>query len=98
MGEKFYVDKLRVKINAALNMTFKTAPPQVGVENCRVGLGLVATLKSSDDQETVFRLLSAMRAASASDPAIRDDVQQRLKEIETARKTAEEIAPASWRN
>ena len=93
MGEVFDVDATSVKVNAALNMTIKTSPPATGVENCRVGLELVAGLMTSGDYDTASKLLSALRTA-ATDSTVRDEVQRRIKEIESARKTAEQLGPA----
>jgi hypothetical protein len=92
MAETFDVDGLGVKADAALRLGPKSALPDSAAENIDAVLALSNDLARADDYATAARVCAALQPAAARDPSLRAQLQQRQREIVTARDAADRFA------
>jgi hypothetical protein len=93
MADAFDVDGLGVKADAALRLGPKSGSAEsAAAENIDAVLGLSRELASADDFATAARVCAALQPAAARDAAMRAQLQQRQRELVTARDAADRFA------
>lgn len=94
MAEKFEVDPLAIKADAALRIGPKSTVPDIAAENVSAAMELAGALARADDYATSMRVCAAMQpaAAASGNAALRAQLQQRQHELTTARDAADRYA------
>jgi hypothetical protein len=92
MSEKFEVDGLGVKADAALRIGPKSASPDQATENVIAAIDLSDELAKVDDFVIAIRVCSALQPQTAGNAALRSQLQQHIHDLSTARDAAERFA------
>jgi hypothetical protein len=88
----FDVDAVRFKVYYASKISLKSDSPAATMQNCRSALALVDDLIAGSDYTTASRLLAQLRAPTAVDASLGQQVQARSKDVEVLRGALDHIA------
>jgi len=92
MSETFDVDGLNIKADAALRVGPKSAVPDTASDNIAAAIELSNDLVRIDDFVTAVRVCTALQPAATTSAALRTQLQQRQRELTTAREAADHYA------
>jgi len=92
MGATFDVDALGVKADAALRVGPKSAFSKSAAQNVEAALEISDDLAQVDDYGTAARVCAALQPATARDPALRAELQQRQRLLVVLRQAADRFS------
>jgi hypothetical protein len=89
MAETFDVDPVAIKVDAALKLGPRSNVPDMAGENIAAVTEMADQLGQADEFVTAIKVCAALQPAAGSNPALRTQLQQRIRDLGAARDAAD---------